>query len=283
VSAADFKSDLLQVTKPKTSKGKDGSSRFNAYLNYNKARYVYPTTPLLKAPFGVSDYQGDGKFKMQLSIEAADSDEEKVCSAWLEELRAVDEAMINWGMENWEQIPCFKKKPSRDVAEDKYSSIVKEPEEGSAYAPKLKCGFGMTRWYEGLKDENDEVIAEDDFVSEPNFEIYSATGEQINISDLSELPSVIPPGSLVRLCFSMKIWSLAATGFGLSLNALTLQVTPNHSANLKGVNPFAESSAPASVPYEDPDAPEEDDDEEVPDSDEDEEDDEEEDEDEESE
>jgi len=245
VQHEDFDANKLQVTKPKNKKGNDGKNRFSAFLNYNKQRYLYPATPLLKAPFGASDFNGDGKFKMQLSIEAADSDEEKSCAAWLDQLRAVDEAMIEWGIANWEEIPCFKKKPSREMAEEKYSGIVKEPEEGSTYAPKLKCSFGMTRWHKNLKDENDEPIAEEDFASEPNFEVYSSTGEQIQIKDVSELPTVIPKGSLVRLCFQLKIWSLPATGYGLSLSALTLQVTASNFEKPKG-NIWAEaSSAPA--------------------------------------
>ncbi len=230
IAPQEFDYKKIQITNP-TNKKTDNGTFFAAYFNYDNKPSVYLKTPQSKTPFGCNDFKGDNKYKLQLDIEDTE---------WLDHFRNIDILMIEWALKHWKEIPCFKKKPSRDMVEDKYNGFVKEPEADTAYAPKMKFSFTTTRWNDKLKDENDEPISQDAFKPKPNFEIYSSDGTEVVIKRVSELPEVIPRGSHVRMCFEMKIWSMAATGFGVTLKALTMQVTKSDYAKPTG-NIWAES------------------------------------------
>lgn len=245
VVPTDFKAEDMVITTPSSKKNKAGKEQWRAYINSNVARSVAYFTPRIYTPFGVSDYEGDGKFKLQACIAAADDQDQDAVNevaAWQAELLKVDEAMKGWAKVNWEKIPCFKKAPSDEMIEEKYKPIVNVSDNAKYPTNKLKFNFGMTAWNENTKDEDGNPIAEDHFVPAPTFEVYDDQGNKIEVGSLSELPGIIPKGTRFRVCFTMSIWCVGTTGFGVKLNVQTIEISRRSGAVRPTGNPFQERS-----------------------------------------
>ena len=250
VNASDFNASDLVIPAPIIKKDAAGKDKFRAYINNSAGRNVAYLGPQIYTPFGVTDFKDNGKFALQACVASAnDQDPAAVeeVKRWEAELIKVDEAMKGWARANWDKIPCFKKSPSDDILEEKYSSIVRISDDPKYPTNKIKFSFGMTTWNAKLKDDEGNLIPEDQFVPSPLFEVYDDQGSQIKVKSLAELPEVIPKGTRFRTCFTMSIWCVASTGFGVKLNISTIEITRRTGIVRPIGNPFQERSKTAAT------------------------------------
>lgn len=117
IQPSTFNPALLSVSEAK--KLDNGSSQ--AYINYNGKR-LRIQAPRMPVPMDAGDYQGNQKYKVQLSFR--DKDSNPKVAAYFEMLEKIDEFMISQAMANsgkWFKKPGM----SRETAADKYTHSIK--------------------------------------------------------------------------------------------------------------------------------------------------------------
>jgi hypothetical protein len=111
--------NLSKITVSAAKKLDNGSSQ--AYLNYNGGK-LRVQLPSMSVPMDAGDYQGNEKYKVQLSFR--DRETNPKVAAYYEMLEKIDDFMISHAMAN--SGPWFKKPGmSRETAADKYTPCIK--------------------------------------------------------------------------------------------------------------------------------------------------------------
>ncbi len=158
IQPTSFNPALLSVSEAK--KLDNGSSQ--AYVNYNgkKLRVQAPRMPV---PMDAGDYQGNQKYKVQLSFR--DKDTNPKVAAYYDMLDKIDETVINTAQANSGK---WFKKPNmaRDIVVDKFTPSIKfaKDKEGNLkpYPPThgvaLKKNFTTGNFDTELYDKNKEII-----------------------------------------------------------------------------------------------------------------------------
>ena len=132
----------------------------SVYINYDGRKTpLYLSLPSMMLPFGINKWvdennkDGPAKYSFTLSFNGMDNDPKlKTC---YEKLTALDELMVNKGVENSKK--WFKKKKGKAVIEDNYNSIIKQDDE-KKYAPKFnKINVGV-RQVDNEKGEKEDVL-----------------------------------------------------------------------------------------------------------------------------
>jgi hypothetical protein len=117
IQPTSFNASLLTISEAK--KLDNGSSQ--AYLNYN-GKKLRVQAPRLPVPMDAGDYQGNQKYKVQLSFR--DKDSNPKVAAYYEMLEKIDEFVINSAQANSGK---WFKKPNmaRDIVVDKFTPSIK--------------------------------------------------------------------------------------------------------------------------------------------------------------
>lgn len=111
--------NISKITVSAAKKLDNGSSQ--AYLNYNGGK-LRVQLPRMSIPMDAGDYQGNEKYKVQLSFRDRESNPK--VAAYYEMLEKIDDFMISHAMAN--SGPWFKKPGmSRETAADKYTPCIK--------------------------------------------------------------------------------------------------------------------------------------------------------------
>lgn len=158
IQPTSFNASLLTISEAK--KLDNGSSQ--AYLNYNgkKLRIQAPRMPV---PMDAGDYQGNQKYKVQLSFR--DKDCNPKVAAYFDMLEKIDEFLVSQAMANsgkWFKKPGM----SREVATEKFTPSIKfaKDKEGNLkpYPPAqgiaLKKNYTTGAFDAELYDKNKEII-----------------------------------------------------------------------------------------------------------------------------
>jgi hypothetical protein len=158
IQPTSFNASLLTISEAK--KLDNGSSQ--AYQNYNgkKLRIQAPRMPV---PMDAGDYQGNQKYKVQLSFR--DKDSNPKVAAYYEMLEKIDEFVINSAQSNsgkWFKKPGM----ARDIVVDKFTPSIKfaKDKEGNlkpyppTHAVALKKNYTTGAFDAELYDKNKEII-----------------------------------------------------------------------------------------------------------------------------
>lgn len=158
IQPTSFNASLLTISEAK--KLDNGSSQ--AYLNYNgkKLRIQAPRMPV---PMDAGDYQGNQKYKVQLSFR--DKDSNPKVAAYFDMLEKIDEFLVSQAMANsgkWFKKPGM----SREVATEKFTPSIKfaKDKEGNLkpYPPTqgiaLKKNYTTGTFDAEIYDKNKEII-----------------------------------------------------------------------------------------------------------------------------
>lgn len=105
-------------------------------------------TPELRAPFGISNYEG--KESLQLELTSQDADKNERLLPFYQLLEAIDRATVDWlhqkQWQAWPQLKTQSKTWSRETVESLYHGLVKLPQD-ARWAPtiraKLQDRFGV--------------------------------------------------------------------------------------------------------------------------------------------
>jgi hypothetical protein len=117
IQPSSFNPALLTISEAK--KLDNGSSQ--AYINYNGKR-LRIQAPRMPIPMDAGDYQGNQKYKVQLSFR--DKDSNPKVAAYFEMLEKIDDFLVSQGMANsgkWFKKPNM----SREVVLEKYTPSIK--------------------------------------------------------------------------------------------------------------------------------------------------------------
>ncbi len=113
---------------------------------YDGGKTLSIQTPKMFAPFGVSDYNGDGKFSISLSLVGADSNrtlkEMKKIDEFGTCIKSVEDTLIDIVFKNQKKWFGFKKEKSREVIVSEHLSslikIGKQKDDGTCYNDTVK-------------------------------------------------------------------------------------------------------------------------------------------------
>lgn len=96
-------------------------------------------TPVVAAPFGLSEYMPDNGTEPKYSIDVSfrGYEENNKTNAFMNTIKSIDNHMIDMGVANSQE--WFGKTMSREVVEELYRPLVKESKQPEKYAPTLKC------------------------------------------------------------------------------------------------------------------------------------------------
>lgn len=131
-------------------------------ITYNGSKMILIQTPVMTAPFGVSEYTPDGapvKYSIDLSFKEYENNPKVKC--FLERMKAVDEHMIKLGVENSPQ--WFGKTMSREVVEELYRPLVKPSKQPEKYAPTIKLKIRPGRNAENIMNVKAFTSNQEDF------------------------------------------------------------------------------------------------------------------------
>ncbi len=156
IQPTSFNASLLTISEAK--KLDNGSSQ--AYLNYN-GKKLRVQAPKLPVPMDAGDYQGNQKYKVQLSFR--DKDSNPKVAAYYEMLEKIDDFVINSAQSNSGK---WFKKPNmaRDIVVDKFTPSIKfaKDKEGNLKPYPPTQGVALKKKGDSfdaeLYDKNKEII-----------------------------------------------------------------------------------------------------------------------------
>ena len=225
IEAKNFTADNVSCTKPRKNKK---TKRLQTLLLYSyeagQAPLYFETPESLVAPFGLSSYeQGDntGKFDYSLPMICSSSDgkEQKTVDHFFNELKAMDEFMIDFGVQYSKEIFGQEyTKEQRMIVGALYSRMVKQPrinkETGEPYPERIQPKV-MKQWEDTPSSLN----------GVPGVEVYTNSEEPLELDSWEELQEVIPRGGSVTAILQPRVWFVSGK-FGTTLRVLKLKVTP---------------------------------------------------------
>lgn len=225
VEANEFTADNVSCTKPRTNKK---TKRLQTLLLYayetGQAPLYFETPESLVVPFGLSSYeQGDntGKYDYSLPMICSSSDtkEQNNVTRWFEQLKAMDEFMIDFGVQYSREI--FGQEYTKDqrmIVEALYSRMIKKPkvnkETGEPYPERIQPKV-MKQWEETPTSLN----------GVPGVEVYTTSESPLTLDSWMDLQEVIPKGGSVTAIMQPRVWFVSGK-YGTTLRVLKLKVIP---------------------------------------------------------
>jgi hypothetical protein len=215
ISAAKLDINQVSITKPK--KNKDG--KLVSYLNYGETGFMIetPTTHT----FGVGQFKDDkkgieGKFAINSTQRASNGESEEVVNNYFKFLKALDDKMIDWLIENSQTVmkENYTQEDRKLVASAyKKYRIVKENKDkksGEMYPDSYKVGF---------QTQGDEKKGE---TLTPVISLLKGKS-QVEISTFEELCAHVPKNSAVRMVIQPRIYILTDVA-GIKFTARFMKV-----------------------------------------------------------
>ena len=215
ISAAKLDINQVSITKPK--KNKDG--KLVAYLNYGETGFMIetPTTHT----FGVGQFKDDkkgieGKFAINSTQRASNGESEEVVNNYFKFLKALDDKMIDWLIENSQTImkESYTQEDRKLVsAAYKKYRIVKENKDkktGEVYPDSYKVSFQTT----GDEKKGETVT--------PVISLLKGKS-QVEVSTFEELCAHVPKNSAVRMVIQPRIYILTDVA-GIKFTARFMKV-----------------------------------------------------------
>jgi hypothetical protein len=166
VTGRTFNSEALSISPQNTLK----SGAKSAYINYNRGGF-FIQSPSLVVPMGLSCFinekTGQKDYSLQLSLRGYDEDGK--VKEFYEMMRALDEYMLEQGVENSKD--WFGKKCSMELVQDKYSGCIKASKAtdkaGNPYPPsfrlKLKQDEAGNFLFDNVVNKKKEKIEDKSF------------------------------------------------------------------------------------------------------------------------
>ena len=196
-----FNKDLLQFKEVKTLPN-NGKS---VYMNYNKGLLIMQT-PMLRSPFGIQNYNNDGKYTIQLSFD--DKDTRPDVGEFFDAMKHIDSKIMDEAALTTNSVAWFKKKAvSMDWLTEAYKPIIhfpkgKDGEITDKYAPTFRVKFPF-------RDGKFECA------------VYNHKREPIENSNLEEL---LQRGCQVQMLIQcMGLW-IAGSGFGCHWKVIQMKL-----------------------------------------------------------
>ena len=196
--------DVSSVNFSSVKKGKNSQS---VKIYYSK-KPMYLQLPKLNVPFGASDYNGNGKYVVDLSMNGMDKD--KDISMLHDVLYAMDGAVMGYAVEN--SVEWFGSEKDMEYVQSKYTRMLRQS--NGNFAPTFKVKI--------MKDKSDKYTAE----------VYDDKSEQVSLDD-NDVSEVLPKGCSVKTCVEcLGVWFMNGK-FGVSWRLVQAKVYPK-SVKLEG-------------------------------------------------
>lgn len=237
----EFHASNITITDPRKKKNKKGETSFNALILHN-GRPLFLETPWLRAPFGASMYEKEGKKNYSLALNPIgrnfDDEEEKAAiGSFFDELEALDNVMLDYGWEH-RGVGIFSEPPEvKAVVKALYSKCIKQDKD-KEYPRRLNLTLPKAR------DDDNKIL---DTV--PNFDVFKGSREPLPIESFDQLivsvngkpadePGLIAKGCFNRCILQPRIWFIAGK-FGLSWNVIALELKTITKVNVRGKYSFS--------------------------------------------
>lgn len=237
----EFNSSNITITDPRKKKNKKGETSFNALILHN-GRPLFLETPWLKAPFGASMYEKDGKKNYSLALNPIgrnfdDEDEKVSINSFFDELESLDNIMLDYGWKH-RGVGIFSEPPEvKAVVKALYSRCIKQDKE-KEYPRRLNLTLPKAR------DDDNKIL---DTV--PNFDVFKGSKDPLSIESFDKLivsvngkptdePGLIGKGCFNRCILQPRIWFIAGK-FGLSWNVIALELKTISKVNVRGTYSFS--------------------------------------------
>lgn len=202
LKSKDVNTEMINFSNVK--KGKNSQS---VKIYYNK-KPMYLQLPKLSVPFGATDYNGNGKYVVDLSMAGMNKDEDiKMLHDLLSEM---DDRIVEYACENSEE--WFNGKKNVEEVKKMYSSILRKS--NSDYPPTYRVKM--------MKDKSDKYTTE----------VYNDKAEEIDLDENDE-KEVISKGCSMKSCVEcLGVWFMNGK-FGVSWRLVKAKVYPK-SVKLEG-------------------------------------------------
>lgn len=237
----EFNASNITITDPRKKKNKKGETSFNALILHN-GRPLFLETPWLRAPFGASMYEKDGKKNYSLALNPIgrnfdDEDEKAAIGSFFDELESLDNLMLDYGWKN-RGVGIFSEPPEvKPVVKALYSRCIKQDKE-KEYPRRLNLTLPKAR-------DNDNKILD----TVPNFDVFKGSKDPLPIESFEQLivsvngkpaddPGLIAKGCFNRCILQPRIWFIAGK-FGLSWNVIALELKTITKVNVRGKYSFS--------------------------------------------
>lgn len=136
VTSTSFAASNLSTSEPKLV----GKSK-QVYLNYDRRPILFQG-PQLRIPFNASDYEGDGRFKVQFSLD--DGKTNPKVAKFHEVIKAIDNYVLDQAVKN--QTAWFNKTgKSRDTLEDSFKYTVRVSKDKTSGAERHQISLALKR------------------------------------------------------------------------------------------------------------------------------------------
>lgn len=205
------KFDANALTCGECTKNRAGGNMVS--LLYNNNRRIVVQTPMLFAPFGLSEYvpennAGPVKYSVDLSFKGHDTDPK--VKQFMDTIKSIDERMVSLAVDNSKT--WFGKQMSKEIVEELYRPLIKESKQPEKYAPTMKLKIRPSR-----------------NSGEP-FSDIQAFGSDKQPFDMKEFQA----GTGIKCIIDFSPVWFVNKQFGLTLNLVQLEVKSMPAGKLQG-------------------------------------------------
>lgn len=205
------KFDANALTCGECTKNRAGGNQVS--LLYNNNRRIVVQTPMMSAPFGLSEYvpennAGPVKYSIDLSFKGHDTDPK--VKQFMDIIRTIDERMVSLAVEHSKT--WFGKQMSKEIVEELYRPLIKESKQPEKYAPTMKLKIRPSR------NTNDPF---------GDIQAFNSDKEPFHMKDFQA-------GSGVKCIIDFSpIWFVNKQ-FGMTLNLVQIEVKTMPAGKLQG-------------------------------------------------
>ena len=167
-------------------------------LSEGKAFWI--KTPKMIAPFGASDYDGDGKYQIQLNLpdDGVFSGKMSLMDEWIMNQMSLPNNTVDY-------LGARKEKPySQEVVESKFSPIVHQSKNSTKYPSKINVK---------VYPQTESPMMTEFFNADKTEAVVTPTNIKTKIGKQSQLSGLIKP----------RIW-VSSKGFGISLTGIQFMI-----------------------------------------------------------
>lgn len=212
VTSKNFDVETVVLTVPKPNANKNLTA---AIINGATKSGLYIETPYCISPFGVSAYDAGNtndeskkSYTLSLKATAGANDEQANVEQLFNILRALDEKMIDWGVQHSQLI--FKKtytSSQRSIVEALYKRCVKSSvgKDGTVYPDRIDLKI--------MKKEDNS----------PDVYLYKDSPNAINLGSFAELETLVTKGATVKAIIQPRIYFMPGS-FGMNVKVIQIKV-----------------------------------------------------------
>lgn len=126
------------------------------YLNHKDTKKITLQTPILAAPFGMSEYKDDktGISKLNIDISFKGVKEDPKIQEFMEKMQELDNHIINSGVENSKE--WFGAKKKKEIVEELCKVIIKPSPQPDKYEPTMRFKIPTNQKGEILMEAYDQ-------------------------------------------------------------------------------------------------------------------------------